>query len=812
MGFSRFATINAIGHGVRSLTRSRGYWAVAALTLAVAVGATTALFSAVRGLIWKPLPYHSDERVGVIRRYNDRSHLNTIGFSDDDVSVYMTTLKTVTPVADFTTRPVMIGLAQDETDLVTAAIVSSNYFSVLGIRALYGRTFTERDNRDLTSSLVLSYPYFVSKFHGDPSVIGSHLRVKGCVQTVTGVLPRLPEYPRPAAVYLPSGSCPLQVGADADREGHHLLIPNRMLIGRLAPGTTWQQGNAELYQVSRRLRGANPAMYPQGENWGVRIVPVRDEIAGPARTTFMLLFGATALVMLIACANVANLSLTRALRRRNEIAIRMALGAGTVRILVQTVTEALLVSLSAAGLALALASSVLHGLEALGARVSPRAYEIRIDAETLGFCLAASALSAVLACVLPAWRLALRSRISPGTRGAGNWTRGDRGLRNLLVTVQVAFVFVLAASAGLFLRSFANLLQVPLGFQQAHVSIARVSSSPLPGAAVESQFVSRVLSALQSSPVLATLAASSRYPLDGAPPVPRDLLLEGYPAEQSSSGRPSFDLVSITPGYLKTLEIPLLRGREFESSDRADSPHVAIVSLAMARHRWPGRNPVGLRISLDGATWTTIVGIAGDMHWSGIDREASEAVYVPFAQFPQAVYFAVRSVEAADTENIVRSAVRQAAPGRDVVWIRPLSSIVADCLAPSRVSSMLILIFAIVALIVLLTGITAIIALIVNDRRREIGIKLAIGAKPAQLMFSIVRQQTSYVLIGAAVGLGVVTVFASRFGTLLFKMRPIDISFVVGLVALIVLVSILACMIPVRRIASIDPVETLRSE
>ena len=796
----------------RALLRNPGYLVIAMATLALGIGSNTALFSVVHALVLQPLPYRDGGRLAVLTYYNAKRHVNSAGFSVHELNEVRSQVRLIEDVAEFHHMRFTL-YTQRNTEVLETGVVSSNYFNLLGVRPLYGRLFLAGEDRENAPPvLLLSYRCFASIFGGDPSILGQTVRLNNGIFTVVGVLPPLPAYPQPIDVFIPTSSCPLRSSASFRSDPSQRMLT---LFGHLKKGVTWTEANAELQVLSRRLRAMNPGVYPPDELWGYSVNSVREEMTRQARPTFFLLFGATGLVLLIACANVANLALARALKRGREMAARIALGCSRGRMLRQLLVEGLLISLPGGALGILLASQMMNLLKIFASRLSPRANEISLNLTVLIFSAVVSVLAGVIACAIPAWQQPLDLVAALKEGGTVTSGLGRHRVRGVLIAAQVAFSLILAVGAGLLFRSFINLLQVDPGFKSEHVLVMQVSPRryKLTNFDEFRKFFERALDRLSSSPGIINAAICSRVPLDHQAPIGRDFLIQGQ-ATIPGTPQPSFDLMVTSSQYFRTLSVPLLRGREFETADRAGAPQVAIISQNMARQRWPNHDPIGHRISLDGGqTWTTIVGVVGDVHLFGLRADAGEAVYLPFAQFPLGTNILIRTgIDSSALVPEVRSTIREIDPEAAIVSIQPLETIIAENLATPRLTATLVMLFAALTMLVTATGIGGVAGIAVSDRRIEIGIRLAIGARRIQVIGLIICQQMIMVFIGLVAGIAGAVALARFLASFVFHIPYTDLLTFLGAGLLLAAISAGACFIPAQRAAAVDPTCLLKSE
>jgi predicted permease len=805
---------------LRGLRKNFVYTLAVVVTLALGIGSNTALFSVLRSVVLRPLPIRDGDRVVLLERVDPKKETIGFGFSFPEMEFYRRNSPALEDIAEFH-RMTFTLLGRGEAQNVDTAVVGANYFDFMGLKALHGRTFLPgEDAHGAAPVMVLSHRYFLANFAGDASVVGSTVRLNDRVHTIVGVLPPIPEFPARTDVYMPTSSCGTRSNPNfLKSRGSGLL----RLYGRLKPGVTIEQAQRDFEGAVARYREAYPQAAPQGVAWSPRLALLSDEIAKNARPTFLLLFGITGLVLLIACASVANLSLARALRRRREVAIRTALGASRARLFQQFVIEGLLVSLAGGLVGLASAVAALQLLAAFAARFSVRAYDVRLDPVVLWFCVTVSVLVGVFACAFPAWRsrVALMAGTKDGAAGssAGPSQQWARQLtRRMLVSAQVAFSFAVLIAAGLLVRSLVKLQEVNPGFETQHVFAMRLHPnwSKVNEPDDFRGMFRKVLDGIRQSPGVIAAGVSGSVPLDHSGSLSRELFLEG---QTQQAGAPPVTVSSASPGYFAALRVPLLHGRDFQDTDREGAPIVAIVNQTLAQRRWPNNDPVGQRIRIprlfginpDG--WITVVGVAGDVRSTRLDREPTDQVFLPFEQASAGVDVVIRTgADLAQSIQNARRIVAEVDPETALVSVRTMEEIVADYLAAPQLTTQLLGLLAALTLVITVTGIGGVAAVAASQRRAELGIRLALGARPRALIAMVVGQEMRMVLAGLAVGLIAALALARMLGTFLFGVGPTDPFTFAAAAVLMLSAAVVACLIPAIRAAGVDPFETLRSD
>jgi putative ABC transport system permease protein len=803
-----------VRYGVRSLRTHPGYTAIVVLILALGIGANTAMFSAVNGVLLRPLPYADGDRLVVLRQRAPLAGVDDLHISPMEIADYERGSHALANLVEHHTLGFNL-LDHGEPSRVRTGVVSWDFFDVLGVKPLFGRTFRPEDERpEAEPVLVLSYEYWQRQYGGDPKVVGRSLRMNDKAHTVIGILPQVPRYPTEDDVYMPTTACPFRSAPDmaVTREARMLTA-----FGRLRPGVTLEQAGAEVAAVAARLKVEHPDSYPAAEGYEADLLSLRSELTREARPKLLLLLGTVGLVLLIVCANVANLALARRLHRQKELALRSALGAGRARIARQLLTESALLALAGGAAGLLLAVPCLRLLSTFAARFTPRAAEIGLDGNVLLFTLAISLLTGLIAGAAPAL-----ARQNPAAMLKEGGDRGDdrgiRGttlrLRNLLIVFQLAASFMLLIGAGLTLRSLLRLEQVNPGFRLDRVSATDVVLDWSRYDKPERRWAvyAPLLEKARSQPGFESAALGSTFPLNDSNPWTNTLAVEGRLIAPDKAA-PRVDLRIASAGYFETLGIPVLQGRSFTGQDDLAAPDVAIVNRSLARRIWPDRDPLGQRILLDGGKKPrTVVGVVGDVKQYGLDRESADEIYLPLAQLPMnGLNLLVRSdlpVEAVATT--VRKLLRQIDPEQPVFGTRMLQQVRAESLTPSRVTATLIGLFAVLALAISAAGIAGILAFSVGQRTHEIGIRMAMGAVPGDVLRMVLRQAALLVLPGLALGMIGALALTRLMTGLLFGVEPTD-PFTFAAVSLLLLaVAAVACLIPARRATEIHPMVALR--
>ena len=694
-------------------------------------------------------------------------------------------------------------------------MVSAEFFDLLGVEPLHGRTFrAEDDEVGAEAVLVLSYPYWRRAFGGDPGIVGQVFEMNNRPHTVVGVLPSIPQYPNENDVYMSVSACPFRAGGEQARHENRSAFRGLTVTARLAPGKTLQDARADLAHIGHRLETDFPDTYTEDRGYEITAVPLKEELTHQARPTLLILLGTAALVLLIACANVANLTVARMLRREREMAVRASLGAGRGRLVRQNLVESAMLSLAGGALGLVVAYGGLDLLITFASRFTTRAAGITIDLWVLLFTLVVALVTGLAFGAMSALpsRGDLASALRDGSRGTAG--AGKQRLRGLLVAAQVAVSVVLLVAAGLMLRSFDKLRQVDPGFNPERVLSAQLSLNWTKYQTPQDRttFFDNLLERVRAHPGVVSAAVSSDLPLERQGPRGRTFQIEKRDAEDGVT--PVLDLRWASPGYFRTIGIPLIRGRVFTERDDAQAPPVAVIGASMARAYWPDDDPIGHRVSFDGGqTWIEIVGVVGDVKEFGPAPAAVDELYIPPAQagFAQKLLIRTASDPMAMARE-VKNLVWAVDPDQPVSDLETMAAKHQASTASPRLTSMLLALFAGLALLITAAGISGVIAFLVSQRTQEIGIRMALGARRSAVLLMILRQGMALVVAGLIAGLVAALAAGGVMRDFLFEVRPGDPLTLVAVSLVLLAVAAAACWVPARRATEVDPTTALRSE
>ena len=805
---------------VRTLRRSPVFACAAVLTLAVAIGATTSIFSVVYGVLLRPLPYKQPDRIMAIYEVTSKgawSHLadpNYDDFRDQNHSFQA--------IAKYNDNIESVAGASQPVRTVVSA-VTPEFFKVFGVQPVIGRGFAATDDKQGAAPVVLvSYGYWRQYLGSAQDLSQSHLKIDNMVFSVIGVLPEGFEFPTEANLWVPAGLN----GENPSRTSHNYLA-----VGRLRDGVTVEQASEDISAIAHRINASSSEQNQYLLKDGIA-VPLQFSITRKARTPLVVLLVAVGFLLLVACANVANLLLAQASLRCRELAVRSALGAARARLIRQFLTESLLLALAGGGLGVLGAFAGVDGLLALAPENLPRLDSVSINTPVLLFALLLSTAVAVALGVFTAVRATsgdLREDLVEGGRGQAG-SPGSQRIGRAIVAAQIAITLVLVIGAGLFGRSLMKVLEVNPGFRVDNIVAMDVSLPWVDDPKLKAQqaiFFARLIGRLQQIPGVQQVGAASSLPLDGGLPDGMFLLasqneipknFQDFEALSKQKDRVGIaDFCVTTEGYFRTLGIPLVRGRMFDERDMADAPHAALISESLARERWPGQDPLGHTIefgNMDGdLRLLTVVGIVGDVREFGLESPPRPTVYVDLFQRPRPAITLTLFGDAGT--QAVTSAARGILKELDPeipARFRTFSQIYSASLGSRKFSLVIIGFFGLAALLLATAGVFGVMAYSVSRRTREIGVRVALGAASRDVLWMILAQGLRTIALGTVVGLAASLALTRTVESLLFGVKPTDVVTYAAVITLLVAVAMLACYIPARRATRVDPLVALRHE
>ncbi len=804
----------------RSLGRARGFTAAVILTLALGIGANTAMFTLLRGTLLRPLPNRQGDRLVYLRQSAQGAGQGNVLFSVPEIVDYRDATKTLKEIAEYSSMTFTM-VDNDQPVHIQAGVISGNYFDVMGLSMVLGRSTNARDDGPAAAPVsVLSHQFWMEHFGGDPKVIGRTVRINDMVSTIVGVVQRAPHYPQRTDIFVNMVTSPHHLSATMKQGRTHRMTE---VFGRLAPNATVEQARSEIKSISANVFNSHPEAYEKASRYEIAVNQLRVALNERASLTLWLLMGAAGFVLLIACANVANLTLMRGVGREREMLVRAALGAGRWRLRVLLMIENLTLALIGGAIGVLVAFAGLKMLVAFAAQLTPRADEIRVDGLVLTVSLAITILAAVILSFIPS--IGNESSLAAPLAAAGRKLTAGRGrhrLQQTLVVAQLAVCMILLTAAGLLVRTLNKLNSVETGVRADHVLTLE---APIESQAIQQPqklaMYERMRSAIAALPDVQYASLGSNIPLKSTFFV-LEVKAEG---RQLGTGEatPRATYKTADPNYFKAAGIPLLKGREFQSTDIRGSASVVILTKSFAERLFGNEDPIGKRVAWTGEVlkfipvhgdWRTVVGIVGDTRDQGLDTDPTPGMYQPFAQeeiFNGSLIIRTKTDPALLQQTVLKT-IRNIDPKQLIENVATLEQVRDATVAPRRLNALFIASFGTLAMIIAMVGIAGVLAFSVSSRTSEIGIRMSLGADAGRVHRMILGEGGSLLAIGLTFGAILAFVASSALRGLLFGVAPHDPTTLVGVAGVLALVGVAACWLPAARAARVDPAVALRSE
>jgi putative ABC transport system permease protein len=796
-------------YAIRSLLRQPAFAATAILTLALGIGATTAIFSAVDAIVLRPLAFPRPDRIVVVGNYWTKTGLRTTSVSAPDFHDWERENRSFSAIAYYIGGEISVSV-NGAADYASVYRVTPGFFDVVGAHAQIGRLLSREEQQPGgPSAVVITDAFWRKQFNADGAAVGSTIKFNDTVFTIAGVLDRPIRFPARADIYMPSWRWP----ETTSRSAHNYAV-----LARLADGVTMEQATADMSGIADR----RASTYPNTNATKLTdVTSLQEQMVGSTRQTLYILFGAVALVLLIACANVANLLLARSTVREREMVVRAAVGASRGRLVRQLLTESAVLGVIAGALGAWFARLGMLALVRIAPQDLPRLDEVHVDAAALGFAVLIALLASFLFGLAPSMQVS-RVQLVDGLRQGGKGSSiGARGAaaRNVFVVAEIALAVVLVAGAGLLARSLSALMAVNLGFAPERILILQtnvpISESQDAGRATE--FYRGLLAELRSIPGVTSVAG-----VRGLPTSPRSnggYWIEGGPGPDQTGIRSKQAIFTVvTPGYFQAMQIPVKAGRDFTDADRRDAAMVAVVNESLARQAFPGENPIGRRIQcgLDTPKFMTIVGIVGDVRTKGPSLPPGAELYMPFEQHPNfstALNIVARTATA-DPLALTETLRRKISDRNPDVPVKAttMTSTLETASATPRFQTFLLLTFATVALVLAMAGVYGVMAYTVNQRIPELGVRIALGATPETILALVLGQGAKLAAIGLVSGIGLALLAGKALQGMLFGVTAHDPAILAAVSVVVAVATTVACYVPGRRAVRVDPMVALRSE
>ncbi len=807
------ALLRDIRYGVRFFFRNAAFSVVAVIVLALGIGATSAIFSVINSVLLKDLPFKDPARLVSI--YGNLTQLTKAPVSAADYLDCKMRTQAFDGMSCFAAYGAHNLSGVDHAEQLRSVFVSADLFSTLGVQPIIGRNFLSNEDRpDHYHVVLLSHSLWQRRFGSDRNLVGKTLKLDGLDYTVVGIMKpgfQFPlvgaDFPFPADLWVPLPMTPKRA---ADRNTNYLGV-----VGRLKPGITIEKAQIEMNVIAKSLEQEYPAT-----NTGDRIllVPYREDVIGKSRLTLFILFGTVVLVLLIACANIANLLLARATTRKKEMAIRAALGVSPGWLIRQLFTESMILAFTGGAVGLLIGSLGTRFLVMLSPENIPRLKETTLDFSVLFFTFAVSVLTGIIFGLAPALQLLksdLNESLSEGDRGGSSGVSHAK-VRSSLIVFEVALALVLLISSGLMIKSFVELLLVKTGMNPSNLLTVELSlpSKKYPDMKTQTTFFQAVLERTKNLPGVEEVGGTSILPLTGS--TSTIFSIEGKPAPPENL-LPWAGFCWVTPNYFRTMSIPLIKGRDFTDRDNENAPEVVVINEKMAKQNWPNSDPIGQRIKIRYGTGTfvrEIVGIVGNIRHLGLDQDAQPEMYMPIYQNPENFMYLVARTKSNPMAlaKVIQSEVASIDKDQPVANIKTMQNIFSSSVAPRRFSMLLITIFACLALVLSSAGLYSVISYSVAQRNHELGIRMAVGATSKDVLTLILGQGFKLVVSGTIIGLAGAFALTRLLQSMLFNVSTTDPVIFVAISFILICFALLASYIPARRATKVDPMVALRHD
>jgi predicted permease len=794
-------------YALRLMRKDLSFTVVVVAILGMAIGASTAAFMAANAILIQPLPFSGGNHLIHLQQRRPAIGVENMAFSVKEIEDYRSQNRTLDSVVEFHEMTFSL-LGGREPARVETGVVSANFFRVLGVTPLYGRTFMDEDDRaNARPVLVLSYNFWQKGFGGDPNVVGRKYSMNDKEHVVVGILPPIPQFPSEVDVYMPTVACPTRSGEHAlhERSWHMMNV-----YATLKPGVTLAEAQVDLNRIAERLRTAYPEEYPSAKGYEIGLRPVHEELSRDIRPVLIILAAAVGLLLMLACANVTGIMVSRMLARSRELTVRTILGASRSRILRGLVTEGIMLAILGGIIGLTLAYWSVGLLVSFTSKFTSLASQLAFTPQVIVFCLVLSVACGVVIGMVPAIGVRYTPLFTTEPGAASRPRRVSSKTRGMLVTAQLALCVVLLVGAGLTLRTVLYLERVDPGFRPNGVLTACIYS--LNGKYRE--FFTELLERTRRLPGVESAGLASTIPLSDAAsdgPVP----IEFREAQAIERGKPTPPVIRIvTPDYFRTMGASILAGRDFNEQDKNESLPAVIINQHMASHYWPDGRAVGKQIAVSSEKWLPIVGVVSDIRHLGLDKDPVDEVYGSFAQAPQAAM-----------NVVIRSSQTSPELGQQVAWIahdidptavvadvRPMMEVRDEWLASRRTTAMFLSVFAVVALCITASGISGMMALAVGERKHEIGVRLALGASPGTVIRSMMKQVLVLMTAGLGAGFAAAWLMSTSMSHVIVGIAPRDLTTFAVSSVLLVAVATASSFVPLTRVARLDPVVLLRAE